>query len=107
MSRKGGRRPEPARKAAPLSEWVTTAPGAPVTRAQLVQVVRAILERRFMIEAVYRRERKWYRRLWRFLTKPATGQSRQVREEDFEKAAAAALDPKTTEVAIGPGARPK
>jgi hypothetical protein len=56
---------------------------------------------------VYRREQRWYRRLWRFLTKPAAGNSRAVRQEDFEKAAAAALDPSTTEVAVGPGARPK
>jgi hypothetical protein len=105
--RKGVRAPEPARKPVPLSEWVQAAPGAPVTRAQLAQFVRAIVERRFMVEAVYRREQRWYRRLWRFLTKPAAGNSRAVRQEDFEKAAAAALDPSTTEVAVGPGARPK
>jgi hypothetical protein len=93
----GGRRntgvveqPKPVR----LSDWIKQ-PGRPVTRAECVNVVAHLMERRLMVERELQRQRKWRVRFWMWLTQFFTGQ-REPTAAEIDRATTAALDPSAT-----------
>ncbi len=96
-----------AGKPVKVSDWVRSKPGAPVTRTQLVQVLQILVERRFVAEHAWLHHQRWHRRLWRWLKSPFQSNRQGVTGEDRARLAEAALNPETTEVAVGPGTRPK
>lgn len=83
-----------------FSEWIKQS-GRNVTRAELVQVISFLVERRFMVEREIQRQRKWRVRFWIWLTAFFTG-GRTVTEEETERAIQAAFDPAAKSTADAP-----
>ena len=92
-----GRRPRTVAQPRPvkLSEWVQHRPGQPVTRVEAIQVVALLVERRLQVEREIERQRKWYRRLWKWFTW-IFAPSAELTEAEIEHARQAALDPEAT-----------
>lgn len=90
MSRRN-QRIEAAPKPVLFSEWIKQS-GRNVTRAEAVQVISFLVERRIAVEREIIRQRQWKVRFWIWLTNFFTG-ARLVTAQEMERAVEAAFDP--------------